>query len=100
MGKTEWASECVIFLGILLDGKRLILAVPEDKGIKVLNALKELADPSKKKVMVKTLQQLCGFLNFICKAIFPGRAFTRRMYAKFSHILSLDGGAHSALKYK
>ena len=34
--------------------------------------------------MVKELQQLAGLLNFLCRAIFPGRAFTRRMYAQFS----------------
>ena len=27
------------------------------------------------------VQKLCGFLNFLCKAIVPGRAFTRRLYA-------------------
>ena len=27
---------------------------------------------------------LTGYLNFLSKAIFPGRAFTRRIYAKYS----------------
>ena len=35
----------------------------------------------KKKTTLRELQQLCGFLNFIGKAIVPGRAFTRRLYA-------------------
>ena len=35
----------------------------------------------KKKIMVHYLQKLCGFLNFLCRAIVPGRAFTRRLYA-------------------
>lgn len=30
------------------------------------------------------MQKLTGLLNFFCKAIYPGRAFTRRLYAKFS----------------
>ena len=30
------------------------------------------------------MQQITGLLNFISKAIVPGRAFTRRMYCKFS----------------
>ena len=34
--------------------------------------------------MVIKLQKLTGHLNFINRAIVPGRAFTRRMYAKFS----------------
>ena len=33
---------------------------------------------------MKELQSLYGFLNFIGRAVFPGRTFTRRMYAKFS----------------
>ena len=37
--------------------------------------------------MVKQLQQLTGYLNFLCKVIHPGRAFTRGMYSKFSNIL-------------
>ena len=30
------------------------------------------------------MQQLCGFLNFLCRCIVPGCAFTRRLYSKFS----------------
>ena len=26
------------------------------------------------------MQELCGFLNFLGRAIIPGRAFTRRLY--------------------
>ena len=29
---------------------------------------------------LKELQSLCGHLNFVCKAVVPGRAFTRRLY--------------------
>ena len=32
---------------------------------------------------MKELQRLCGFLNFICRCIVPGRAFTRRIYNYF-----------------
>ena len=34
-----------------------------------------------KKIKLKKLQELCGTLNFLCKAVVPGRAFTRRLYA-------------------
>ena len=33
------------------------------------------------KVTVHEMQKLCGFLNFLCKCIVPGRAFLTRMYA-------------------
>ena len=89
MEKTEWASELIVFLGILLDGRIKLLAIPEDKRIRALEALMELHN--KKKMTVKKLQQLCGFLNFLGKAIFPGRPFIRCMYLKFSKIVDLDG---------
>ena len=42
----------------------------------------------KRKATVDELQKLSGFLNFLNKAIVPGRAFTRRMYAKFALIIN------------
>ena len=68
--KTEWAQETVVFLGILLDGRNLMLRVPIEKRIKALNLLKSFLD--RKKATVKQLQELCGYLNFLCKAVFPG----------------------------
>ena len=35
----------------------------------------------KSKATVHQIQKLCGYLNFLCRAIVPGRAFTRRIYA-------------------
>ena len=46
----------------------------------------------KRKSTVKELQSLCGFLNFIGKAVFPGRTFTRQMYSKYSTVMYLPGG--------
>ena len=85
--KTEWASPWVVFLGFLLDGVWMILAIPEEKRIKAINLLTQLSE--KKKATVKELQVLCGFLNFLSRAIHPGRVFTRRMYAKFSKVLDI-----------
>ena len=80
--KTEWGSTITVFLGILLDGARLFLSIPIDKQEKALRLLNDIAD--KKKVTVKQLQVLTGYLNFLTKAIHSGRTFTRRMYAKFT----------------
>ena len=33
-----------------------------------------------KKVTIKKVQKICGYLNFLCKCIIPGRAFTRCLY--------------------
>ena len=78
--KTEWASPQIVFLGILLDGINFRLSIPLDKREKSLKMINQLLD--KKKATVKQIQQLTGYLNFLAKAIHPGRAFTRRMYAK------------------
>ena len=82
MDKTEWGSITMVFLGILLDGKNHCLMIPEDKRVKALNLLREVVD--KKKVTVKEIECLTGYSNFLNKAIAPGRAFTRRMYAQMS----------------
>ena len=85
--KTEWGSTWVIFLGVLLDGEKYIIAIPEDKRIRALNSLEELVN--KKKATVKQIQSLAGLLNFLNRAIVPGHAFTRRMYAKFTGLVDL-----------
>ena len=80
--KSEWPTQLIIFLGILLDGKHLVLSIPEEKRVKALQALSYVMN--KKKVTIKDLQRLTGILNFLGRAIFAGRAFTRRMYTKCS----------------
>ena len=35
-----------------------------------------------KKITLLYLQRICGLLNFLCRSIVPGRAFTRRLYGK------------------
>ena len=82
LDKTEWACEKLVFLGILLDGKNLVFSIPVDKRDRAIRLLNYFTN--KKKATVKQLQFLTGYLNFLTKAIFPGRAFTRRMYAKYS----------------
>ena len=78
--KTIWATTCFKFLGILIDGKRRMLMVPPDKRERARHMLQVCVD--RKKATVKEVERLSGYLNFLNKAIFPGRAFTRRMYAK------------------
>ena len=51
----------------------------------------------RKKATVKELQILCGYLNFLNKAIIPGRAFTRHMYAQYSQKIDFSA---AGLKYK
>ena len=89
--KTEWATTLIIFLGILLDVVNMTLSIPLEKQQKALNLLK--GSLAKKKATIKELQVLTGYLNFLTKAIFPGRIFTRRMYAKYANLKNVRVGA-------
>ena len=80
LDKTEGPSEYLIFLGILLNGRKMVLSIPLEKCYKALNLLTFAVN--KRKVMIKFMQSLTGTLNFLQKAIVPDRAFTHRMYAK------------------
>ena len=80
--KTEWADQIITFLGILIDGKNLVLSIPEEKRNKALAMLRSAVDKSK--LIVKDIQKLTGTLNFLNKALIPGRAFSRRMYNKLT----------------
>ena len=76
--KTEWATQLIVFLGILLNGNTLTLSVPTDKCELAASLLRTAI--LKKKVPIKFIQQLTGTLNFLTKAIVPGRVFMRGMY--------------------
>ena len=78
--KTVWATTLIVFLGILLNGNQLTLSIPLEKKQKALQLLRDIT--ATHKTTIKQIQILTGYLNFLTKAIFPGRTFTRRMYAK------------------
>ena len=82
--KTVWATTSLVFLGILLNGINMTLGIPEEKRTKAIYLLNKIIH--KKKTTVKEIQSLCGYLNFLNHAIFPGRVFMRRMYAKYAHL--------------
>ena len=87
--KTEWGTTLIIFLGVLLDGEQRCLAIPEEKKTRAINQLLLVSD--KRTVRVKELQGLLGLLNFLCRALVPGRVFMRRIYAKIpGNIYSLQ----------
>ena len=82
--KTEWASMLIVFLGILMDGDHRTLSISVEKQEKALRLLNDIT--SKKKMKIKQMQVLTGYLNFLTKVIFAGRTFTRRMYAKYAKL--------------
>ena len=78
--KTQYATNMIVFLGVLLDGTYHLIVIPEEKRLKALNIISWVMD--RKLVTVKIIQKLT--LNFLNKAIFAGRTFTSGMYAKLS----------------
>ena len=65
--KTEYASEIIIFLGMLFDGRRHLIGIPNEKKIKALNLLNFAIQH--RNVTIKFIQQLTSILNFLNRAI-------------------------------
>ena len=82
--KTVWGCLQLTFLGLLVDGWNCLVMVPVEKIVKANAMLAELLASGKNKTTVRRLQQLCGFLNFLCPAVPPGHVFTSRLYCKLS----------------
>ena len=79
--KTCWATTQLVFLGMLIDTVKQIVMIPCEKVYKAHNLIDAVLNNPSKKLTLKQLQRICGYLNFIGKCIIPGRAFTRRLYA-------------------
>ena len=78
MEKTEWATTSISFLGLLIDTVRRIVTIPPDKIARAMNSIQRML--GKRTTTLRELQKLTGYLNFLCKCVVPGRAFTRRIY--------------------
>jgi hypothetical protein len=75
--KTVYPTEVLVFLGLELDTINMVVRIPLEK----IQELKELiaSISSAVKIKLAKLQSLIGSLNFACRAIVPGRAFSRRL---------------------
>ena len=78
--KTFWGTQLLTFLGILIDTVNQRICIPMDKLEKARAMVSFMTNKANKKITLHKLQQLTGFLNFLCKCIVPGRAFVRRLY--------------------
>lgn len=75
--KTVFPSTKITFLGLQIDSVALEIQVPLNKLQLALQKLRFIAN--QKKVTLQSMQSLIGSLNFLCRAIPPGRAFLRRL---------------------
>ena len=87
MEKTYWGTGCIVFLGLLIDLVHRRVFVPIEKVHRAKSMISYMLNKKNKKVTRKQMETLTGFLNFLGKAIVPGRAFTRRFYAHSATVL-------------
>ena len=80
--KTFWSTHLLVFLGLLINTVTQQISIPADKVERAKLLVEEMLNS--RKTTVHKMQKLCGFLNFLCRCVVPGRAFTRRFYTYFS----------------
>ena len=78
--KTYWGTQLLTFLGLLIDTLHQLVCIPADKLARALDMVEFVLNKRNKKITLNKLQQLTGFLNFLCRCVVPGRTFLRRMY--------------------
>lgn len=76
--KTEGPCTILVFLGLVLDSILMQVRIPLEKIKQVVAQIHAVLD-HKSSVALKELQSLIGSLNFMCRAIVPGRPFCRRL---------------------
>ena len=81
LDKTVWATTMVTFLGFLIDTVNQVIAIPKEKIDKAIDMINYIVFVKKGKVTVHHIQKLCGYLNFLCRCIIPGRPFTNHLYS-------------------
>ena len=95
--KTVGPVQTIQYLGLEINAVRKQIRVPPSKVSTTCQQIRDLL--SKRKATLATVQSLLGSLNFLCKAIAPGRAFLRRLIAltcglkKPHHTVRISKGA-------
>ena len=75
--KTVAPTTCLTVVGIEVDTDNMQLRLPEYKLLHARDLCKQFR--VKRKVTLRQLQSLIGFLNFACNVVVPDRAFLRRL---------------------
>ena len=102
--KTQWSCTQLVFLGLLINTVLRLICVPTEKIEKAKDLILILLQRKKSKAKLIEIQRLAGYLNFLCKAVLPGRPFVRRLYFMCSglthphHHTKLNHGAKEDLR--
>ena len=84
IAKTCWSTQVIVFIGMLFNTVSQTISIPIEKRDKALMLLGSMLQAKKSKVTILKIQQLIGLLNFISRAVVPGKLFTKRMYNKLT----------------
>ena len=77
--KSEGSNTVMEALGLLADTQLQLVCVPQDKVILAKDLIATALGHKHNKVTLRELQSLIGSLQFLCRAVAPGRAFIRRL---------------------
>ena len=100
--KTVKPTTCAVLHGIEVCTVSMTARLPEDKLLKASNLVHQLC--FRKRVTLRELQEILGFLNFTCRVIKPGRPFLRRLFdltrgaSKPHHHIRITKGARKDLR--
>ncbi|KAK6175768.1 hypothetical protein SNE40_014161 [Patella caerulea] len=100
--KTVLPTNKITIYGIEVDSQDMIFRLPEDKVVKIRQALQDSL--TRNKISFKQLQSLLGLLNFATLVVVPGRVFLRRLYdltigvKKNYYMIRLTNAAKADLK--
>ena len=82
--KTVNPTTCITFMGLELDSLKMEARLPQEKLIKARQLLNKYSN--KRKIKLRELQSLIGYLNFCCSVVPPGRCFLRRLIDKTKNV--------------
>ena len=100
--KTVGPVRALTFLGLEVNAEQGLVKVPGDKHQALVETIKTTL--VHKKITLRQLQSIIGSLNFVCKAVTPGRCFLRRLVdltigvSKPHHRIRLGVGAKADLQ--
>ena len=75
--KTVLPTTKIILHGIHVDTIQLTISLPQDKNTALTTLISDIY--RRKSIPLTMLQSVIGSMNFACKVIVPGRAFSRRL---------------------
>ena len=85
--KCTGPSDCLEYLGIILDSRNMVAKLPLDKVQRIIEFIETLLD--KNKCSKRELLQLLGHLNFASRVILPGRSFVSYLISLSTTVTSL-----------